>query len=153
MPTPARKPSAAPARIVVRELSTAAHWRAAYPLLLQQNADLTESDYHSLLADMREKGYRCAGAFEGPRLVGVMGFWVGHRFWCRKYIDLDNVVVHEKARSRGIGKKLLEWVEGEGRRQGCRLAVLDSYTTAHRAHRFYYREGYVALGYHFTKPL
>ncbi|NBO19308.1 MAG: GNAT family N-acetyltransferase [Proteobacteria bacterium] len=140
-------------RITLRELTTARHWQQAYPLLCQQNKDLSHADYLAMLADMRQAGYRCVGAFAGVQLVGVMGFWVGTRFWCRKYIDLDNVVVDEKQRSRGIGKKLLDWVEAEGRRQGCRMAVLDSYTTAHRAHRFYYREGYVALGYHFTKQL
>ena len=140
-------------RITLRELTSKADWQSAYPLLRQQNKTLTITKYRKLLPAMQEKGYRCVGAFSGGELMGIMGFWIGHRFWCEKYIDLDNVVVDEAARSRGIGKKLLDWAEAEGRRQGCKLAVLDSYTTAPRAHRFYYRAGYVALGYHVTKQL
>jgi GNAT superfamily N-acetyltransferase len=140
-----------PTRIILRELEHTTEWKAMFRLIKQQNTHLTQKRYTQLLSEMRASGYRCAGAFLGGELVGVMGFWIGHRFWCDKYIDIDNVIVDKPHRSLGIGKKLLSWVEEEGKRQHCQLAVLDSYTTAHQAHRFYFREGYAILGYHFTK--
>lgn len=139
--------------ITLRELTTETDWQTAYPLLRQQNKSLTEEEYRQLLEKMLPAGYRCLGAFSGAALVGVMGFWVGHRFWCKKYMDLDNVVVDEAARSQRIGQKMLAWAQDEAKALGCHIMGLDSYTTAHRAHRFYFREGYVILGYHFTKHL
>lgn len=140
-------------RIAIRELASPAHWRAAFPLVKQQNPNMTQREYSALLPKMRQAGYRCIGAYSGEALVGILGFWVGHRFWCHKFLDLDNVIVDEKARSRGIGEKLVRWAEEEAIRQDCHIVGLDSYTTSHRAHRFYFREGYVILGYHFTKKL
>lgn len=137
----------------IRELLHKEEWLAMYPLIKQLNPDLRKKEFVALLSDMLATGYRCVGAYEDGRLAGVMGFWVGTRFWCRKYIDIDNVVVDEKDRGRGIGKKLLAWIEQEGARIGCAMAVLDSYTTAHPAHRFYLREGYCILGYHIIKRL
>lgn len=145
--TPARK------SILIREITAQEEWVAMYALIKQQNKDMTRKDYNSLLKEMRARGYRALGAFDGAKLVGVMGFWVSYRFWCQKYIDIDNVIVDQSHRNRGIGKKLLTRIEKEGKRQNCDMAMLDSYVTAHQAHRFYYREGYVALGYHFTKHL
>lgn len=139
--------------VTFREIATAPEWLAMYPLIKQQNKDMTRKEFQSLLKSMREAGYRCLGAFIGGELVGIMGFWIGHRFWCHKYVDIDNVIVDKAYRNRRIGKRMLAWVEKEARKQGCAMAVLDSYTTAHNAHRFYFREGYAILGYHFTKHL
>ena len=124
-----------------------------YPLLKLTNTTLTKAEFNKLLPVMRKKGYRCLGVFHDGTLIAITGFWVGVRFWCRKYIDIDNVVVVEKWRRHNIGKRMMAWIENEGRKQRCNMAVLDCYTTFHQAHRFYHREGYSILGYHFTKDL
>lgn len=139
--------------IILRELATPEEWAAMFKLVKHQNREITQKEFKSLLAEMRARHYRCLGAYAGSKLVGIMGFWIAVRFWNRKHVDIDNVVIDEKWRSKGIGKKMLAWVEREARKQGCTMAVLDSYTTAHKAHRFYFREGYGILGYHFTKHL
>ncbi len=139
--------------ITVKELQTHEEWASMFALIKHQNKEMTKKEFTRLLAEMRPRGYRCIGAYLSGELVGIMGFWISFRFWCRKYIDIDNVVVDEKHRGRGIGRKMLLWVEKEGRRENCQMAVLDSYTTAQKAHRFYFREGYAILGYHFTKYL
>lgn len=139
--------------VVVREIKTDAEWNAMYRLIKQLNKSMTPAKYERLLADMKPRGYRCVGAFMDGKLVGVSGFWVSVRFWCQKYIDIDNVVVDEAIRSKGIGAKMIAWIEKEGRRQKCDMAMLDCYTTHHQSHRFYFREGYSILGYHFTKDL
>lgn len=145
-------PTRTPA-ITIAELKTPESWQSMFALVKHQNKEITRKMFNALLLEMRARGYRCIGAYEAGALVGIMGFWVAYRFWCHKYIDIDNVVVHPTKRNRGIGKKMLDWVEREGKRQNCDMAVLDSYTTAHKAHRFYMREGYEILGYHFTKHL
>jgi GNAT superfamily N-acetyltransferase len=137
----------------IRELTTQKEWLSMHALIRQLNKDLNKKQFETVLIEMLDKGYRCVGAYEENTLIGVMGFWVGYRFWCGKYIDIDNAIIDKHSRSRGIGKKLLAWIEKEGRRLSCDMAVLDSYTTSAQAHRFYFREGYCILGYHFTKHL
>lgn len=139
--------------VTIRELKETADWDLAFPLIRLLNKDMTRPKYKKLLAEMLPLGYRCIGAFEGKKLLGVTGFWTGTRFWCGRYIALDNVVVDKGLRSRGIGSKMVAWVEKEGKRLGYNHAELDSYVTAHDAHRFYFREGYCILGHHFTKKM
>lgn len=139
--------------IIIKELTRKSEWLAMYALVKQLNKDMKRKQFEALLIEMLAKGYRCIGAYQGKRLVGVMGMWVGYRFWCGKYVDIDNVVVSKGQRGKGIGAKLLRWVEKEAKRLRCEIAVLDSYTTSPSAHRFYFREGYSILGYHFTKDL
>jgi GNAT superfamily N-acetyltransferase len=149
----AKTPKNQSSKVVIHELKTKQDWQSMYPLIKQHNKTMTRKTYDALLPEMLARGYRCIGAYQGEKLVGVMGFWVGVRFWCKKYIDIDNVVVDKSLRSKGIGSKMMAWVEAEGRRQKCDMSMLDCYVSYHASHRFYFREGYCILGYHFTKNL
>lgn len=137
----------------IRELTTPKELAGIYPLIRTLNPKITKKTFASQLRAMREKGYRCIAAFDGGEMVGLCGIWTGTKFWCGDYIEIDNFIVREDWRGSGIGKALVAWVEEEGRRLGCRLSMLDSYVTAHHAHRFYFKAGYVILGYHLTKEL
>lgn len=146
-------PSKASSSIIVRELKTKQEIYSIYPLIKHLNKDMTQKTFKTLLEEMLPRGYRCIGAYQGKKLVGVTGFWVGYRFWCYKFIDLDNVVVDPKARSKGVGKKMTDWVAAEGKRLKCKITGLDTYVTSYGSHRFYLREGYNILGYHLVKKL
>ncbi|TAE33271.1 MAG: GNAT family N-acetyltransferase [Alphaproteobacteria bacterium] len=140
--------------MTIRELTSEADFLAMLPLVQQLNPSMTLELFHDYVPQMRAQGYRCiAYVDETNTYRGLCGFWYGTRFWCGKFIDIDNFVVDETWRSSGIGKKLLAWVEEEARRLGCQQMGLDCYTTSHEAHKFYMREGYIIRGYHFTKAL
>jgi len=138
---------------MIVELKTIAEFAPAYALLKQSNPHLTQKQFNARLKKMLPQGYRCIAYVEKGKMLGLCGFWYGTRFWCGDFIDLDNVVVDEKLRSKGIGKKMVEWVEKEAKRLGADQMGLDCYTTAHAAHRFYLRENYIIKGYHMIKPL
>ena len=146
-------PRKASSRTTIRELTGKTALLAIFPLVKQQNKTLTKKQFLMILDEMLPRGYRCIAAYQGDVIVGICGFWTGHRFWCKKFIDLDNVIVSEAVRSRGIGQQMVRWVEKEARELKCDIMGLDSYTTAYAAHRFYFREGYSILGYHFVKKL
>lgn len=135
------------------ELKTPADFEKAYPLLNQLNPALTKTMFKKRLAKMLTLGYRCIAYIEKGKILGLCGFWHGTRFWCGDFIDLDNVVVDENIRGKGVGKKMVAWVEKEAKRLKCDQTGLDCYTTHNAAHRFYFREGYIIRGYHFTKAL
>jgi GNAT superfamily N-acetyltransferase len=135
------------------ELKTKEDFAPAFALVKQQNPGITRKIFDARLKKMLPQGYRCIAWKEKNAYLGLCGFWTGTRFWCGNFIDLDNVIVDAKVRSKGIGKKLVAWVEKEARKLGCDQMGLDAYTTSHAAHRFYFREGYIIKGYHFIKPL
>lgn len=140
--------------ISIRELS-AQEMPGIWPLIHQLNPKLTEQQFNARLTRMAgEMGYRCVGAFDDSgALLGISGFWIMLRFWNGLNVDIDNVVVDESARGLGVGKMLMDWIENLARKEGCEMAVLDAFAYNSDAHRFYYREGYIIRGFHFTKDL
>jgi GNAT superfamily N-acetyltransferase len=59
--------------------------------------------------------------------------------------DVSKLLVHTKARGHGIGAALMQAVEGEARRRGLRLLVLDT-ATGSDAERLYPRLGWERTG-------
>ena len=53
----------------------------------------------------------------------------------------------------GYGKRMLDWLKEEGRREGCSELQLISRVTREQAHRFYFREGLGIECFHFRAKL
>ncbi len=123
------------------------------PLIALHNANIPQEELRRRLEAMILLDYHCIAAFHDGRIAGVAGYWIGTRFWCGEYMDVDNVVVDPELRSRGIGSLLMDWLHRKAVELGCRIVVLDSYVTYAGAHRFYFREGYQILGFHFTRDV
>ena len=135
------------------ELKTAAEFAPIYGLLIQTNPSLTKAEFKRRLKNMLAIGYRCIAMVENGHYLGICGFWEGTRFWCGDFIDVDNVIVDENVRGKNIGKKMIDWVEALAKKQGRVQLGLDCYVSFNEAHRFYFREGYIIKGYHFTKAI
>lgn len=140
------------ADLTIRELSQE-ELPLILPLIEKHNARVAPEELRRRLEVMIPHGYHCIAAFMGDRMVGVAGYWLGARFYCGEYMDVDNVVVDETLRSQGIGAKLMDWLHAKAVERGCKVVVLDSYVTYVGAHRFYFREGYQILGFHFSREM
>lgn len=139
--------------VTIIELKSKAEFSAIYPLIKQINQDMKKSEFNQMLKDMMAQGYRCVGAYKGKKLVGVCGLWIITRFWCGRYIEIDNLVVDKNMRSKGIGALLLKWVEKEAKKQKAHHIGAASYSTEGEAHRFYFKEKFIILGFYFARKL
>ncbi len=138
--------------LTIRELSPA-EFALILPLIEKHNPKIEPQELRRRLEVMMPHNYHCIAAFNEGRIVGVAGYWLGARFWSGEYMDVDNVVVDETQRSQGIGKKMMDWLYAKAQELGCKMVVLDTYVTYEGAHRFYFREGYRILGFHFTRDV
>jgi GNAT superfamily N-acetyltransferase len=138
--------------ITVREI-TRGELPLILPLIERHNPKVEPAELRRRLEAMISFGYHGIAAFDGGHMVGVAGYWLGARFYCGEYMDVDNVVVDESLRSRGVGQKLMDWLHDRARELGCKVVVLDSYVTYNRAHKFYIRQDYEILGYHFSRKV
>lgn len=127
---------------------------AQHALIRQLNPHMSLARYEELLRLMLPKGYRMVGAFapEG-NCVGLSGFWVAAKFYSGKYLEVDNFVVDEGFRTKGVGKLLSDWMLELARQERCDTIMLDAYVTNSAAHRFYFREGFHIKSYHFYKSI
>ena len=88
------------------------------------------------------------------RVVGLVGAFLGYALefsgpWGR----LMGLVVDEPFRGQGIGRRLMEWIEGWLRDHGATRLTLTSGKQRADAHRFYRRLGYEETGLRFSKSL
>ena len=82
-------------------------------------------------------------------VVGVAGVRPMELLYCGRILQIDDLVVSQTERSGGVGKALLDHIKAEARALGRSEVHLDSALILHDAHRFYAREGFERLGYHF----
>ena len=88
------------------------------------------------------------------QVVGLVGAYMDYALEISgSYGRLMGLVVEERFRGRGIGKRLLEWIEGWLRERGATRLTLTSGNQRIEAHKFYRRLGYDETGLRFTKPL
>jgi GNAT superfamily N-acetyltransferase len=124
-----------------------------YPLVNKLSPHLTETEYAQCLSEMVTKGYRMVCVIHGSRCVGLAGIWTGTKFYCGKYLEMDNVIIDESFRSDGIGSVLVDYIHRLAQKENCTTCMLDAYLENEAAHRFYEKKGYVKRGYHFLQRM
>lgn len=141
-------------RMTIRELHGLDEIMTALPLLRQSSPARTEEAFRTRLSAMlAQGGYRCIAAYLDGRMVGVSGFWVGTYLWSGKYIEPDHLFVDPAIRSRGIGARMMAWMEAEGERLGCDVIKIAMILGRERTHEFYARNGYFDDGLLMVKAL
>jgi GNAT superfamily N-acetyltransferase len=66
---------------------------------------------------------------------------------------VEDVVINEKDRGKGIGKLMMQYAMETSRREGCYKLMLSSNLRRERAHKFYDNLGFERHGYSFIVKL
>ncbi len=86
--------------------------------------------------------------------VAALAVWRSYlTAYSGRVLVIDDLVTDENVRSRGYGRTLLHWLEGQARSLDCDALHLDSGVQRGRAHAFYFRERMHISGFHFSKTL
>ena len=102
--------------------------------------------FWAIVADGVAQGERVLfGAFDGDDLVGTAQLVVDTPPNQPHRADVAKVLVHRRARKRGVGRHLMEALEVGARARGKTLLTLDSLTGSD-AERLYLACGYVRVG-------
>ena len=122
----------------------------AEPIHRQLRPQLTADYVGKMLAVFASGGKMCV-VRRDERVVGIAVFryfentHVGHKFY------VDDLVTDENSRSGGVGHAMLTFLEQIAKQRGCASMELDSGTQRTRAHKFYFREGFVIPSFSFRK--
>ena len=143
--------------ITVQRMVTPAEIDATFAVMRQLRPALAGADeYRVAVERMMQSGFHLAAALEGAPdgvVRAVAGYRLGEGLAWGRYLYVDDLVTDGAARSRGFGKRLLDWLKDEGRAHGCGELHLDSGVQRHGAHRFYLRERMDIASFHFRVPL
>ncbi len=138
----------------IRELIEKSEMLQLIGVIQELYPSLTLEAYEKNLTEMiPNNNYSQVAVFDGENCLGVAGIWIGTKLWCGKYLEIDNLVVSDKFRSRGVGKLLFNHISQKARAENCSMMALDSYTSNFKAHKFFYNEGFAPKGFHFIHIL
>ncbi len=126
---------------------------SAYKLINEMYPTISLEDYSNELDLMLLNNYKQIAVFEHEEMIGISGFWVGTKLWCGKYLELDNVFTSTKHRSKGVGDLIFTYLEKKALELNCTMLALDSYTDNFKAHKFFFKKGYIPRGFHFINIL
>ncbi len=137
----------------LRELISKEEMLLNFDIIHEMYPSITYEEYSNELDLMLPHNYGQVAIYDGSICAGLTGFWVGSKLWCGKYMELDNVIISEAYRRRGIGERLFQYMEQKARELNCTMLALDSYTDNFPAHKFFYAQNYVPRGFHFIHVL
>ena len=137
--------------MTVRELEDKDEMLAHLSVLNHLYPTLTFEEYKRELDLMLPHNYGQVGVFENEDCIASSGFWIGNKLWCGKYLEIDNIVVAQEHRSRGVGQLIFDFLAKKAEEHDCTMMALDSYTTNYKANKFFYNEGVAPKGFHFIK--
>ena len=139
--------------LTIRELTGKQEMMDSINVLNAIYPSLTVEEYDRELDQMLQHNYGQVAVFDDEICIGISGFWIGTKLWCGKYLELDNIVVLEKYRSKGVGKLLFDFLHKKAVEHDCTMLSLDSYTHNFKAHKFFYNQGFSPKGFHFINIL
>lgn len=140
-------------KFTIQERTELVEMLPSFTLLNQLYSDLTPERYETLLKETIPHNYKQITVHDNEKIVGVCGYWIATKIWCGKYLELDNVVVHESYRSKGIGKIMTDYLLQKAKKEGCNMLGLDVYTDNFKGVKFYMNQGYVPRGFHMINVL
>ena len=111
------------------------------------------AEFLALVLRQQSEGYMLAFLESEGQVVTVAGFRVQHQLASGLTMYVDDLVTAAAHRSKGNGKRMLDWLVARAREQGCETFSLDSGTHRKDAHAFYFREGMRISSFHFMLPI
>ena len=124
-----------------------------FAVMAELRPHLNVDGFLQLVRMMQEEGYRLAYISDADTVVAVAGYRIHTTLFIGKNLYVDDLVTADRARSKGYGKAMLDWLRNLAVDENCRFLHLDSGTQRHRAHRFYLREGLDIASFHFSQKL
>lgn len=111
--------------------------------------EIDEATYLSHLQEMLSVGeYTLLAVYDGDEVVGAVGYRIGRRLYCGKYLHVDNLVVKQDRRGEGISHAIIEHLKQAAKVAGCDTMLADSYIDNRRAQKIFMREGFYIRGFH-----
>ena len=109
------------------------------------------SVYDRALASDRQV-YLCAVLDQ--QVVGFGSLTIKSNLWSEAFVGyVDEMVVDEAQRGRGVGTQILDRLISWARERGCNRIELDSAFHRKSAHAFYERRGFQSRAYLYSKLL
>ncbi|OLT63268.1 hypothetical protein BJP37_13075 [Moorena bouillonii PNG] len=124
-----------------------------YNVINQLRDKLTFDEFIDRVKLAKGTGYKLFYGLIGEKVVGVVGLRILDDLCWGHHLYVDDLVVDESWRNRGIGKKLMKYVENLAYSEQCQYIRLASGISKTEAHKFYKSLGYQTTSFSFALKL
>ena len=121
-----------------------------YPVMSQLRPHLNTKEFQEQVTLQRSNGYQLVYLTDEENIKAAAGYRIGNSLAWGKFLYIEDLVTDQNSRSKGYGKKLLDWLINEAKQQQCDQLHLDSGIQRIDAHRFYERENLNFVSKHFS---
>lgn len=139
--------------IEIRLADTEETIRACHPVMCRLRPAYGPDELVDKVLRQTAEGYALAVLKDDDTVVAVAGYRIGENLAWGKFLYVDDLVTDDAKRSKGYGRRLMEWLERTARDAGCDELHLDSGVQRFAAHRFYLRYGMDIKSHHFQMRL
>lgn len=141
-------------RMEIQELKSEDELREAFPVMRELRSKVDEREYFRLLEHMVKEGYHLFALRDSGVIVALAGVAVLTNLSYGRHVWVYDLVTTSNARSKGYGRRLLEFVEEFAHQENCKVVALSSGLERTSAHRFYEKHmNYEKPSYVFKKSL
>lgn len=110
-------------------------------------------DYEALMTEITSGPGGVVQLHDGDAVRSLAVWRMFQTTYCGLRLEIDDLVTDPACRSQGHGATLLDWLEKKALLLSCSTVTLNSAAGRVNAHRFYIRQRYELLGFHFSKSL
>jgi len=123
---------------------------ACYDVMAQLRPKIPREDFVRRVRELEGRtGLKLAFLDDGG-IQAVAGYRISDWLANGPYLEIEDLVTADGARSRGHGGRLFDWLVELARREGCGQVRLVSHVRRADAHRFYLRKGMIHEANYFS---
>jgi GNAT superfamily N-acetyltransferase len=127
---------------------------ACYPVMSQLRPHLAPDEFLAQVKrQVADLGFQLVYLAEQDEVLGVAGIRTGEWLAGGKYLEIEDLVTSENARSAGHGGRLFDSILDTAQGEGCGEVRLVSNVTRYDAHRFYLNKRMKIQAYYFSMDL
>jgi GNAT superfamily N-acetyltransferase len=125
-----------------------------HPVMAQLRPHLGPAGFLAQVKRQTEnEGFRLVYLADAGDVLAVAGIRVSEWLAGGKYLEIEDLVTADGARSEGHGGCLFDWIVDYARAEGCDELRLVSNVTRYDAHRFYLNKRMKIQAYYFSMDL
>jgi ribosomal protein S18 acetylase RimI-like enzyme len=125
----------------------------SFEIMKQLRTHLPFETYQQYLTQMQKEGYELWAYHHDGKILGLMSTRIYTDLVRGPHLYIDDLVVDQEQRSKGIGQKLLYYGEELTRKLGLTTLRLCTGLDNEEGKRFYNREGWTERAYAFVKKI
>jgi GNAT superfamily N-acetyltransferase len=122
---------------------------ACWAVLRELRTHLVETEFMERIKLQQSSAYQLCYLAEEGIVRSVAGFRIIENLASGRVLCVDDLVTNSRARSKGFGQKVLDWLLSAANTAGCNTLELDSGVQRFDAHRFYLRNRMHVVSHHF----